>query len=396
MITKFAGRVVSVIIVSYRVKYYIEQVLRSLYRSNQEIEVFVVDNASGDDTIEYLSARYPDVHYIANSENVGFGKANNQALKLAKGKYVLFLNPDTIVAERTIEGCVNLMESDSGVGAIGVRMQYSDGHFAPESRRSVPTPFVSFCKMSGLGRLFPNSKLFARYHLSYIDKDLACNIEVVSGAYMFVRKEALDKVGGFDETFFMYGEDVDLSYRILKAGYRNCYLPLPILHYKGESTTKTSYSYAKAFYDAMTIFFTKHYRHYSRFFTFLVKMVVGIQKISTYIKNNLFKKDITGLKQKTKALFVGNPSCFETVRSLVSKSKTISAVDCMEIDADIALKGVPYSKIKDYDVLIYGTDSVSYNVMLDNMYSLDSHKTLLATYNKDMGTLITELEVVVL
>jgi GT2 family glycosyltransferase len=144
-----------------------------LYRSNQEIEIFVVDNASGDDTIEYLSARYPDVYYIANSENVGFGRANNQALKLAKGKYVLFLNPDTIVAERTIEGCVNLMESNAGVGAIGVRMQYSDGHFAPESRRSVPTPFVSFCKMSGLGRLFPNSKLFARYHLSYIDKDLA-------------------------------------------------------------------------------------------------------------------------------------------------------------------------------------------------------------------------------
>ena len=387
---------VSVIIVSYKVKYYIEQVLRSLYRSNQEIEVFVVDNASGDDTIEYLSARYPDVHYIANSENVGFGSANNQALKLAKGEYVLFLNPDTIVAERTIEGCVNLMESDSEVGAIGVRMQYSDGHFAPESRRSVPTPFVSFCKMSGLGRLFPNSKLFARYHLSYIDKDLACNIEVVSGAYMFVRKAVLDKIGGFDETFFMYGEDVDLSYRILKAGYRNCYLPLPVLHYKGESTTKTSYSYAKAFYDAMTIFFTKHYRHYSRFFTLLVKMVVGFQKFSTYIKNNLFNKDRAAMKLKSRALFAGNGAEFATIKNLVSKSRTIVDVDFLEADDLLKNQGVPAAKIKEYDVVIYDTDCFSYNVMLDNMYSLDIHKTLLATYNRESRTIITELEVIVL
>lgn len=382
---------VSVIIVSYKVKHYIEQVLCSLYKSNQEIEVFVVDNASGDGSVEYLSARYPQVHYIANSGNVGFGKANNQALELAKGEYVLFLNPDTIVAERTLEGCINLMESDAEIGAIGVRMQYSDGHFAPESRRSVPTPFVSFCKMSGLSRLFPESKLFARYHLSYMDRDMPCEIEVVSGAYMFVRKSVLDIVGGFDESFFMYGEDVDLSYRILKAGYKNYYLPLPILHYKGESTTKTSYSYAKAFYDAMTIFFTKHYRNYSRLFTFLVKMVVGFQKFSTYVKNNLFNKERTALKQKSKALFAGDKNHFMNVEKLISGSKTILDVDCIESNE---LPDNIDSLLQHYDVVIYDTDCFSYNYMLDSMYLKEGHRVLMATYYPGSNMILTETEVI--
>jgi GT2 family glycosyltransferase len=244
-------------------------------RSVPDAQVFVVDNDSADGSVEYLRERFPQVEVIANDFNAGFGKANNMALAKATGRYVLFLNPDTVVAERTIPGCIDYMDAHPDVGAVGVRMQYGDGRFALESRRSLPTPSVAFWHMTGLGRLFPRSRVFAKYHLTFMDKAQVCPIDVVSGAYMFVRKEALDKAGGFDEQFFMYGEDIDLSYRILQQGYQNRYLPLPIIHYKGESTVKTSYAYAKVFYDAMNIFFDKHFHRYSRMFAMLVKLVVA-------------------------------------------------------------------------------------------------------------------------
>ena len=203
------------------------------------------------------------LHIIANRHNLGFGKANNLALKKATGEFILFLNPDTILTEHTLHDCIAFARTRPNLGGLGVKMLRDNGEFALESRRSLPTPWTSFCKITGLATLFPKSKLFGKYNLRFQSEDESSQIDIISGAFLFAKHEVLKKTGGFDEQFFMYGEDIDLSYRILKAGYKNYYLPTPILHYKGESTHKNSFRYVHVFYEAMLIFFRKHYRHYS-------------------------------------------------------------------------------------------------------------------------------------
>ncbi len=269
----------SVVIVSYNVRYYLEQCLRSVERASTDFdsEIWVVDNASTDGSVDYLQSRFPDVHFIANKENFGFSKANNQAIRQSTGEYVLLLNPDTVVPEGTLKGCIEFLDSHPKVGATGVRMLHPDGSFAPESRRGIPTPFVSFCKMSGLGSLFPNSKLFGRYYMRFLDTDEANQIEVISGAFNMIRRTALDQIGLLDEEFFMYGEDIDLSYRLLQGGWENYYLPYNILHYKGESTVKSSFRYVHVFYNAMLIFFNKHFGHRYRLFGLFVRMAVVLR-----------------------------------------------------------------------------------------------------------------------
>lgn len=266
----------SIVIVSYNVKYYLEQCLLSVERATQglQAEVWVVDNASTDGTVPYLSTRFPAVHFIANADNRGFSAANNQAIRLSQGRYVLLLNPDTIVGEDVLRGCVDFLDAHPDAGATGVRMLHADGSFAPESRRGVPTPFTSFCKMSGLCHLFPHSTLFGRYYMRYLDASQPSRIEIISGAFCMLRRQALDQVGLLDERFFMYGEDVDLSYRLLLAGWHNWYLPLSILHYKGESTVKSSFRYVHVFYNAMLLFFNKHYGRRYRLLGLLVKAAV--------------------------------------------------------------------------------------------------------------------------
>ena len=228
-------------------RYYLEQCLLSVEKALCGVcgEVFVVDNNSTDDSMPYLKSKFPWVRYIENDENVGFSRANNQAIREARGEYVLLLNPDTFIGERSLRECIEFMDKTPQAGMCGVGMLRIDGSFAPESRRGIPTPFVAFCKMSGLGALFPKSRLFGRYYMQYLNKYSINPIEIVSGAFMFIRKAALDKVGLLDETFFMYGEDIDLSYRVLQAGYKNYYLPTQILHYKGESTKHGDIKYVK-------------------------------------------------------------------------------------------------------------------------------------------------------
>ncbi len=271
----------SIIIVNYNVRYYLEQCLRSVQRASigLDVETWVVDNASTDDSIAYLSSRFHEVHFIANTENVGFSRANNQAIRQSDSDYVLLLNPDTIVAENTLRGCVEFLDSHPEVGATGVRMLHHDGSFAPESRRGIPTPFVSFCKMSGLGSLFPFSRRFGRYYMRYLDPEEANPIEVISGAFNMIRRKALDQVGLLDEDFFMYGEDIDLSYRLLQGGWKNYYLPLLILHYKGESTVKSSFRYVHVFYNAMLIFFNKHFSSRYRVLGLLIRMAVYVRAL---------------------------------------------------------------------------------------------------------------------
>lgn len=266
----------SVIIVSYNVKFHLEQCIRSVVKASEGMgsDIWVVDNASSDGTVAYLQNIFPDVHYISNAENVGFSRANNQAIRMCAGEYVLLLNPDTIVAEDTLKGCVDFLDTHPEVGATGVRMLNADGTFAPESRRGLPTPFTSFCKMTGLSALFPKSPVFGRYYMKYLDENKANPIEVISGAFNMLRRKALDETGLLDEDFFMYGEDIDLSYRLLKAGWQNYYLPYYILHYKGESTQKSSFRYVHIFYQAMLIFFNKHYRRRYWLVSYVIRMVV--------------------------------------------------------------------------------------------------------------------------
>ena len=266
----------SVIIVNYNVKYHLEQCIRSVQKASEGLnaDIWVVDNASSDGSLDYLQPLFPDIHFISNTENVGYSRANNQAIRESKGEYVLLLNPDTIVAEDTLKGCVDFLDAHPKVGATGVRMLNADGTFAPESRRGLPTPFTSFCKMTGLSALFPKSRIFGKYYMKYLDADEANPIEVISGAFNMLRRKALDEVGLLDEKFFMYGEDIDLSYRMLLGGWQNYYIPYSILHYKGESTQKSSFRYVHVFYNAMLIFFNKHFGKKYFLIGYLIQLAV--------------------------------------------------------------------------------------------------------------------------
>lgn len=251
----------SVIIVNYNVRFFLEQALHALYRSVTEYdyEIFVVDNHSTDDSFSMLVQQFPQVQVIANADNAGFSKANNQAIRIAKGEYILLLNPDTVIREDTLQRCIAFMDAHPDAGGLGVKMFDGTGKFLPESKRGFPSPWAAFAKMSGLARLFPDSRLFGQYHLSYLDKDQTHEVDVLSGACMFLRKSVLDRIGLLDEDYFMYGEDIDISYRIKKAGYKNYYLAeTSIIHFKGESTRKGSLNYVRVFYNAMIIFTRKH------------------------------------------------------------------------------------------------------------------------------------------
>ena len=268
----------SIIIVNYNVAHFLEQALLSVYKAlkNVEAEVFVVDNNSVDHSLEMLAAKFPQVKVIANKENVGFARANNQAIRQSSGEYVLLLNPDTVVEEDTFEKCLAFMDATPDAGGLGVKMVNGQGEFLPESKRGIPFPAVAFYKLFGLSKLFPNSKKFGSYHLTYLDNDQIHSVEVLSGAFMLMRKKALDEVGLLDEDYFMYGEDIDLSYRILKGGYKNYYFPeTRIIHYKGESTKKGSLNYVHVFYKAMQIFAEKHFsKNNAKLFNALINCAI--------------------------------------------------------------------------------------------------------------------------
>jgi len=266
----------SVVIVNYNVKDYLYQCLDSVKKATEDLssEIIVVDNHSKDGSVSYLRKHQKGVIFIKSSRNLGFARANNVAIRQSRGEYVLLLNPDTVVGENVLKEAVTFMDEHQDAGGVGVRMLKADGSVAMESRRGLPTPMTAFYKMTGLCNRFPKNKHFAKYYMSYLPWDEPCQIEVISGAFCLLRKEALDKIGLLDEDFFMYGEDIDLSYRLLKGGYTNWYLPLTILHYKGESTEKSSFRYVHVFYDAMLIFFRKHYGTAAMWLTLPVKAAI--------------------------------------------------------------------------------------------------------------------------
>ncbi len=283
----------SVVIVNYNVQHFLRQTLLSLEEAARSLstEIFVVDNASSDGSVEMIRHEFPSVKLIASKENLGFSKGNNIALKEATGKYILLLNPDTVLGENTLEACFSFMEANPSVGALGPRMIDGSGTFLPESKRGFPSPSVAFYKAFGLSKIFRNSSRFNRYHMGHVDSDTQVPVDVLAGAFMFIRYEVLSQIGLLDERFFMYGEDIDLSYRIKQAGFENYYFPkAQIIHFKGESTKKGSLNYVRVFYQAMILFADKHFKgKKASSFIGLMKFGIGLRALVDVVKGVSFK-----------------------------------------------------------------------------------------------------------
>ena len=329
----------SVIIVNYNVKYFLEQCLRSVLKASKyvETEIFVVDNNSSDDSVAYLKPLFPEVTFIPNENNPGFSKANNQAIELAKGEYILLLNPDTVVGEDTFSEICRFMDEHPEAGALGVKMIDGYGDFLPESKRGFPSPWNSFCKIFGLSKIFPKSSIFAKYHLRYLDENKIHEVAILAGAFMLLRKSVLNKIGLLDDAFFMYGEDIDLSYRIALGGYKNYYLPNPIIHYKGESTKK-DIKYVKTFYRAMIIFFNKHYPNSGKLYAVFIYLAIYIRA---------------------------------------------------SIDA-LFFKGIKAFKVlNEYDHIVFSTDDIAYREIIHNMSEKKGSPTIYYIYHPETRILVS-------
>lgn len=251
----------SIIIVNYNVKEFLQNLLHSIEKASQHLskEIIVVDNASDDGSVEFIIDKFPQIKLIVNKKNLGFGKANNIGLKEAKGKFILLINPDTLVAEDTFDKMIEFFQNQPGVGLAGCKILNPDGTLQLACRRSFPGPWTSFTKVTGLSTLFPKRKLFAKYNLTYLDENQTYEVDAISGSFMMMRKEVYEKIGGFDEKFFMYGEDLDFCYRVQKSGFKVFYVhTTQIIHYKGESTKRSSLDETKMFYNAMHLFVKKH------------------------------------------------------------------------------------------------------------------------------------------
>ena len=342
----------SIIIVNYNVKYFLEQCLCSVKKACAGIaaETIVIDNNSTDGSKEWLSQQFNWVTFIWQTSNDGFGKANNHALKIAKGEFILFLNPDTIIAEDSLRLCMDKMRSDSSIGALGVRMIDGGGKFLKESKRGFPTVAASFYKMTGLVNLLPSSKSIAHYYAGHLKENETAQVDVLAGAFMMLSRKAVETTNGFDEDFFMYGEDVDLSYRIQKAGMKNIYFPqTTIIHFKGESTQKFSASYNKHFYGAMRLFVKKHFaeKKATLFFTGLAistgKAIAAFKGLGPAKRQNE--------KNPLNTAIVANQATFSHCLHLLKHAKPALAI-VGRIAVDKAETGTSLGNINDAKAII--------------------------------------------
>jgi len=287
----------SVIIVNFNAGEYLRKCLNSVITAAEKIdhEVFVVDNNSSDGSVEMIGNEFPSVKLIPNKINSGFSAANNQAIRQSTGQFVLILNPDTIVESDTFSKCIEFMNNHPDAGAIGINMSDGEGNYLPESKRAFPSLSAAFFKISGWAYLFPKSKLLNRYYLPQVDYNETSPTEVISGAFMFIRRKALDSSGLFDEDFFMYGEDIDLSYRLMQTGFKNYYFPeVKIIHFKGKCTSTDNYKDVINFYNAMRIYVGKRTRdgHY-RSFRFIIIIAICFREMIAILNRYLiltFKK----------------------------------------------------------------------------------------------------------
>lgn len=383
---------VSVIIVNYNVKYFLEQCLYSVRASvaGMDAEIFVVDNHSTDGSLDYLRPKFPEVVFIANDDNPGFAKANNQAIRQCRGEYVLLLNPDTVIGEESLRTLCYFMDEHPAAGGIGVKMLDGHGAFLPESKRAFPSPWVSFCKIFGLSKLFPRSPIFARYSLPYLDVDKQHKVDVLAGAFMLIRHEALDKVGMLDEAFFMYGEDIDLSYRLVLGGYKNYYIPERILHYKGESTKQGDMKYIRAFYGAMLIFFKKYYPRSSMWTSGLIRLAVGMKALFSTFSRKLGANKKIKIKHRRLLVFCGE-SDFEEVKAAAGRSMPETEfINVWNLDEDRVMDAIcRKNQMKGFTDFVFCYPDVRFEQMLLLMDTMVNKKMTYHIYNKKSGRLIS-------
>lgn len=378
---------ISVVIVNYNVKYYVGQCIDSVRRALQGIdsEIIVVDNHSRDGSVDYLS-KIEGVRIIESGHNLGFSKANNIAIRQSTAEYVLMLNPDTIVAEDAIRMIIDFADSHPQAGGIGVRMHNDWGTTARESRRGLPSPMTSFYKMIGLSKRLPQHRKFGRYYMGWLPWDSPSRIEVVSGACFLVRRKALDEVGLMDEDYFMYGEDIDLSYRLLKGGWENWFVPADIIHYKGESTQKTSFNYVHVFYNAMLIFMRKHYSHLSWLIIWPLQIAVyfiALLALMATLFDRMKKSLGFGGRYKIEfpVLYLEGSNTMKEKCRAIAMRKGLSVIDSLD---DCKQNIV---------VRVFDPSEMSYADIIKHMSESANNRVRLGLYHNDKDIIITQMEV---
>jgi len=380
---------VSVIIVNYNVRFFLEQCLCSVQKALEKTdgEILVIDNLSSDGSLAYLQPLFPEVIFIPNSINEGFAKANNKALQKAKGETILFLNPDTLIAENTIVDCLQFLANNSKAGAIGVQMIDGSGRFLPESKRAFPTLYASFFKMSGLSFLFSGSALFNQYALGNLEKDSMHPVDVVAGAFMMVRRELLRSLAGFDEHFFMYGEDIDLSYRILQSGYQNYYLGnCRMIHFKGESSRKQSIPYIQSFYGAMVVFVQKHYSNrkaalFSLFIHIAIILRIALHYVYRFLLTVSKLWPVAGKhKQPQKIMVIGAVNDIETGMHLLHQEAsegwsciTINAAENFKHTTDLCKQMIELAEQENIKAILFCQGELHYDQIMELMVLLPHH-----------------------
>ena len=331
----------SVIILNYNVRYFLEHCLKSVQRALQNIdaEIIVVDNNSPDDSCQMVKNLFPEVILIENKENLGFPKGNNIGVQQANGMYICILNPDTVVAEDTFEKLLEFAQQKSDLGIIGCKLIDGTGNFLPESKRGIPTPWVAFSKTFGLYKLFPSIKRFQKYYAQHLDENTTGQVDILVGAFMFLRKETYMQLGGFDESYFMYGEDIDLSYAALKLNLKNYYYAsTTVIHYKGESTVKDE-KYRRRFQEGMELFYAKHMNGN---FVGNILMKIGMKLFA------IFK-----MKSKT-----GNTASKKIQYKLLSHDIVLKELLASKLNKEIELINNDFSAVK-------SSDTVSTEIILD-------------------------------
>lgn len=396
----------SILIVNYNVKYYLEQCLQSVFTALDALtvsaEVLVADNASTDGSESYILSRFSTqpIQWIANKKNVGFGRANNQLLAQATGEHILFLNPDTLVTSEVLENSMRFLDEHPKCGALGVKMLNGRGEFLRESKRGFPDPWTSFFKITQLYKLFPRSKRMGRYYLSWLSEGEIQEVDVLAGAYLYTRREALidsseicslcengiERKEGFDERFFMYGEDIDLSVRIQRAGWKNYYLPTPILHYKGESTSYYSLHYVERFYEAMNLFQQKYYptkRNLNRIISVSIHALMGMKKLKCRIQKE--KKEVQSLSS-IRAIVCGREETWEKVFEAhreVLDSDSIFVASLEEI-----IDKYSNNKVIKYTHLVVSLADYSFLELMNYLNKHPLHTIELALYSPSSKVLV--------
>ena len=378
---------ISVVIVNYNVKYYVGQCIDSVRRALQGIdsEIIVVDNHSRDGSVDYLS-KIEGVRIIESGHNLGFSKANNIAIRQSTAEYVLMLNPDTIVAEDAIRMIIDFADSHPQAGGIGVRMHNDWGTTARESRRGLPSPMTSFYKIIGLSKRLPQHRKYGRYYMGWLPWDSPSRIEVVSGACFLVRRKALDEVGLMDEDYFMYGEDIDLSYRLLKGGWENWFVPADIIHYKGESTQKTSFNYVHVFYNAMLIFMRKHYSHLSWLIIWPLQIAVyfiALLALMATLFDRMKKSLGFGGRYNIEfpVLYLEGSNTMKEKCRAIAMRKGLSVIDSLD---DCKQNIV---------VRVFDPSDMSYADIIKHMSESANNRVRLGLYHNDKDIIITQMEV---